>query len=92
MSDNILGKIDNKLEKISEDITDIKVTQARHDENLQDHMKRSDTLESLFKELYDDVEPLKADINKAKGAIKVVSILGAGLTFILGIFRLLGKL
>lgn len=92
MSDEILNKISDKIDKISDDIVEIKVIQAKHDANLENHMQRSDTLESLYKELYGDVEPLKADINKIKGAAKLVGILSGITTFVLGCLKLLGRI
>lgn len=82
--EEFLHKIDQKLDKVIEDVTDIKVTQAKQgvvqikqEENLKDHMKRSDTLEDLYAHLKEkEIEPIKAQLHEVKGGYKTLKILG----------------
>jgi hypothetical protein len=46
------------LQRLSEDVGDIKVTLARNTESLEAHMKRSDLLEADQKALRSEVKPL----------------------------------
>jgi hypothetical protein len=41
--------IENKLDRVLEDIAEIKVTQARHHEVLKDHIRRTEILENAIK-------------------------------------------
>lgn len=93
MSEDILNKIYNKVEKISEDVGELKVTSAIHEETLKLHIKRSDNLETLvnhFKE--EDIKPLQKDMSQIQGAAKIVTVLIAAGSLILGIFKMIGKL
>lgn len=99
MQDSLLKKIsdqldkqDDKLEKQSEDITDIKLTQVRQEANLAEHMKRSDMLEKLYNELYKEVEEIKEPVSQLKGGVKLITILSGVIASILGILKFFGKL
>lgn len=61
---------DQKLDKIQEDVTDIKVTLARNTASLEEHMRRTALLESK-------IEPLETHADMVKGAIKLVGIIAA---------------
>ena len=52
-------------------------------------MQASNTLKSLYDNMQkNDIEPLKSDVNKAKGAIKVLGLLGTLITIIMGLIKL----
>jgi len=64
MSDDILSKIYDKVEKISEDVGSIKITQAVMEADVKHHVKRSDMLEEMYTDLkHKDIEPIKTDIH-----------------------------
>lgn len=99
MSDDALNRIDEKIEKLDSKIDIIVVTlgamkeiQARHDENLKDHMKRSDTLEARTDVLFDQLEPVKKHINMVEGGIRFIGIITAVISFVLGTLKILGKI
>lgn len=99
MSDKFFIKIDEKLDKIIEDLTDVKIVQAKqaviqekHEENLQQHMEASRTLKALYNDLKEkEIEPIKADLNKFKGALKVLGFLGSIAGIVFGIIKHLAK-
>lgn len=92
-NDDLLNKIYNKVEKISEDIGELKVTSASHEVTLQTHVKRSDTLEALYKDMQEkEIDPIKKDLNQIKGASKVIMGLGTVISLILGILKLFSKI
>lgn len=90
-NNDVLGKIYEKVEKISDDIGDLKITSVKHDENLKEHMKRADFLENLYLEIKNrDIEPLKTEVNKFKGAVKFVTLiasLGSFITLMIKLFH-----
>lgn len=92
MSDDIWNKIEAKLDKISEDVIDIKLVQVRHDENLKEHMHRSELLEERTDIIFAELEPIKAHISQTDGALKFMGILGTVTTIVLGILRFFGKI
>lgn len=101
MADDLLNKIYKKVEQISEDVSELKVTAAvqseianRHEDTLQTHVKRSDNLEALYNELKkEELEPLKADLYQLKGIYKFflfLGVLGTVVTAILGLLKYFG--
>lgn len=92
MSDELLNKIDLKVDKISDDITDIKIVQARQETVLEEHIKRSDSLENLYNHLSAEVHPLKSDVEKIKGAFQLFTVLASVIASILGFLKLFGKM
>lgn len=67
-----LNSIDDRLNKIEE-------TSARHDENLKEHMKRSDSLEKniqlLESEFDEKIEPIQKHINYIDGFFKLLGVI-----------------
>lgn len=72
-----------KLDKIVEDVNEIKVILARNTSSLELHIKRTDlaeqNLEQLRQEVSDDLKPIKEHINMVKGAMWLLGVLGAAL-------------
>lgn len=92
MSDEILVKIFEKVEKISDDVGDLKVTTVRQQVILNEHVAGVNTLKDMYTHMKEqDIEPIKADINNVKGVIKFVTIsasLGSLITLFLKFFGL----
>jgi len=88
-SDELLEKIYSKVEKISEDVGELKVSQAVMQEDVKHHVKRSDMLEDMYNEMRDqDIEPMKEDINKFKGGLKIIAYLTGLVGVVLGALKL----
>lgn len=93
MSDDILNKIYEKVEKISEDVGSVKITQAVMAEDVRHHVRRSDMLEDMYTDLKQkDIEPIKADIHQFKGIIKFISYASAIVGVVVGVLKALGKI
>lgn len=75
-------KLEEKLDKISDDLAEIKVTQAEQAKDLKYHIKRTDQIE--YKLI-----PLVVTKHKMDGAFKVIGIIASVATFILGVAKLL---
>lgn len=60
MDEEIKTQLFEKMDKISDNIVEIKITLAKQEENIAHHVKRTDLLE-------DKVDLLKEDILKSKG-------------------------
>lgn len=72
----------DKLDKITEDISEIKVVQASQAADLRYHIKRSDQNEARIEMVEDRLLPLIETKNKVDGAFKMLGITGT----ILGLF------
>lgn len=93
MADNdILLLIQQKVEKISDDVGDIKVTQARHDEVLKDHIRRTELLEESNTLFQEELKPIKIHISQIDGIFKYIGVLSGIVTFILGLLKLFKKI
>lgn len=95
----LLEKIFSRQEKIIEDVSEIKVIQARHEVNLQEHMRRSDTMEQLvqqhreefhsqLKEQTEQVKPIIAIYDASKKIAALLGILGTIATIIYTLMRI----
>lgn len=86
------NKLEEKVDKILEDITVIKVELAetkvildRNTESLQEHMRRTEILETKFES---DLEPIKKHVAHVEGAGKLL-VLGSVLVgIVLGLLEL----
>lgn len=72
-------RLEDKIDKISDDISEVKVTLARNTVSLEEHVRRTNILE-------DKVEPMRKDIDMAKGAIAFIGLL-ATIATIIALFR-----
>lgn len=72
-------RIEDKIDKISDDISEVKVTLARNTVSLEEHVKRTNILEAR-------VEPMRKDIDMVKGAIALIGLL-ATIATIAALFR-----
>lgn len=72
-------RIEDKIDKISDDISDVKVTLVRNTISLEEHVKRTNMLEAK-------VDPIEKDIYMAKGAIAFIGLLAIVAT-IIAVFR-----
>lgn len=74
--DKFLDLILERLTSIDERLNKIEETAARHDENLKEHMKRSDLLEQNIKiletELENELKPVQTHIVYVSGFFKLV--------------------
>jgi hypothetical protein len=69
----------------------MKVISAKHEVNLQEHMRRSDLLEKRTDLLFIELEPVKTHIANVDGAIKLIGGLSMILGLIFTVLKLFGK-
>ena len=68
--------IDSKLDKVVEKQSEMNETLIRQEENLKEHMRRTEILEEKF-------EPVERHVAMIDGAVKLLGILG----IVFGIYR-----
>lgn len=84
MSDNWEKRVEAKLDNVTENLSDMKVMfvkqQGLYEKQqfiLDEHTKRSDNLELLYKELKEnDIEPIKEHVIQVKGVFAFLTSLG----------------
>ncbi len=81
-----MDEIKATLREIQTDLTEVKVSQARMEQDVAYHIKRSDQADEAIKLLRDQVDPIKTHVNRVEGVFK---FLGAG-SAIAAVIKLLG--
>lgn len=84
-----LDKIEEKLDKVLEDVSEIRVVQAEQAKDLKYHIKRSDLNEHRIEMVEEKLLPLIAIKNRFDGAFKVVGILSTIVGFAIGIAKII---
>jgi len=73
--------IEKKIDKIQEDITEIKQTLVKNTASLDLHIYRTTLAEQRIEELHDEDNKMKdkldAHINQIKGAAKMIALIGS---------------
>lgn len=87
-----VDKLDSKIDSISSDIVEIKVTSARHDENLKLHMRRSDLAEEGINLLKEELKPIKKHIHSVDGIVRFIMVSSGILGAIGGILKLFKRI
>lgn len=70
-----MKEIIEKLEKIDDRLLCIDKTLVKQEENLQEHMRRTDLAEERLEKLHVEVTPIKSHVEQVKGAAKFISLL-----------------
>jgi hypothetical protein len=78
--DQRFDKLEQKLDKISEDLSQIKVVQAEQAKDLKYHIKRTTQIENKLL-------PLVVIKHKIDGALKAFGIITAVVSFSVGVFK-----
>jgi phage-related tail protein len=74
---DLLERAIHQLDKIDDKMESVDKTLVRQEENLREHMRRTELLEiqheDLKHNLNTELEPVKSHINQVKGAVKILS-------------------
>lgn len=76
-------RLEDKIDKIVDNISDINITLAKQSTILDEHVRRSTNLE-------DRVEPLEKHMHMIQGAIKVIGLVAIFAAIIEGILKITG--
>ena len=77
-----LEKIEIKLDKIVDKVTNIEVIMERNTNHLAEYMRRTELLEA-------QIEPIKAHVISTQGVIKFIGLLALVATIFTAIFKVL---
>lgn len=64
-----LGRIETKLDKITDKLSSLDITTAQQQVTLNDHIRRTEILEG-------EVIPLKKHVDMVSGALKLIALAG----------------
>jgi BRCT domain type II-containing protein len=76
------------LDKISDDVSELKVTSAKQEENLKEHIRRTEIAEENLELIRGEIQPLKEHVIVINGVLKIVGAVSVIVGSIAGIFRM----
>lgn len=82
------NKFEEKLEKMHDDIVEIKVILSANTATVEHHVKRSDIAEENINMIRKEMEPIKVHVNKVEGGLAMayfVSKIIAGIATVVGV-------
>ena len=72
----LLSHVINQLDKLDEKLDSVDKTLVKQEENLREHMRRTDLLEKQHNDLHDNIhdelEPIKSHVQQVKGITKFI--------------------
>lgn len=82
-------RIFNTLDKIQEDISDLKIVSVKQEENLKEHIRRTELAEENISLLRKEVEPVKHYVAVINGTLKVIGFISVIVGTLAGIFQII---
>lgn len=79
------------LDKISDDISELKVTTAKQEENIKEHIRRTELAEENLQMLRQEIEPLKQHVIAINGVLKAIGIISVIIGSGAGFFQIVHK-
>ena len=76
------------LDKISGDVSELKVTSAKQEENLKEHIRRTEIAEENLELIRKEMQPLKEHVIVINGVLKIVGAVSVIVGSIAGIVRM----
>lgn len=71
----LLFRLNDKLDEIRDNITDLKIVTSKQEENLKDHMKRTQLLEEQVDVFKKDIFPVLQSLSAVKTLGKIASFI-----------------
>jgi len=78
----IMERFESKLDKVQEDMTEVKITMAQNTSDIAHHIKRSDMTDEQVKLLQDRVVRVETSDNRINWTIRVIIGIAAVATFL----------
>ena len=83
----MLLKIDTKIDEIKEKLSDHEIILAKQEANIQEHMRRTEVSEKRLEKFEEEVKPILEGISVFKTVAKIASVVSAIVYSISRIFR-----
>ena len=80
------------LDKISEDISDLKVTSAKQEENIKEHIRRTELAEENLTLLRQEIEPLKQHVVAINSVLKIIGLISIVIGSAAGFFEIVSAI
>lgn len=76
------------LDKIGEDISELKITAAKQEENLKEHIRRTDIAEENLELIRKEIQPLKEHVIVINGVLKIIGAISIIIGSAAGMIRI----
>ena len=77
-------KIDEKLDKVSEEIAEIKVVETKQAADLEHHIFRTNLAEQRIEMLHSQIQPLSKFHTQVNTVFKIIGVVGTVLGLVIG--------
>lgn len=84
-----MSEIGEKLDRVIEAIHRIDVTLARQEENLREHMRRTEIAEKSIETLRAEVKPVQQHVLRVEGIIKALTVSGVVVGIVTGLIKVM---
>lgn len=88
--EDMLEKLESKLDRIDSRLNAMDVTLAKQAGSLDEHIRRTEALESWVESIQEELEPIKSHVSAWAGAGKLVVVLGVLAGIVFGAWKLFG--
>jgi len=85
-------KISQSLDRIESDVTELKIISAKQEENLKEHIRRTEIAEENISLIREEVRPLKEHVIVVNGVLKVLGVISVIVTSIAGFLGIFDKI
>jgi hypothetical protein len=85
-------KILKSLDRIESDIVELKITSAKQEENLKEHIRRTEIAEENITLIREEIRPLKDHVIVVNGVLKVLGVVSIIITSVAGFLGIFDKI
>ncbi len=83
------NRIEDKIDKIADRLESITITAAKQEENLKEHMRRTEIAENNINLIVKKLTPIESHVEKVKGAIILLSTIGSIVVIVAAFYEIL---
>ena len=77
-----------KLDRIVDDLTEIKITSAKQEVNLAEHMRRTELAETNLDQIRQDLKPVQKHVTMVHGVLKFLGVVSMVLGIVYTTYQL----
>ena len=79
------------LDKISDDISELKITAAKQEENIKEHIRRTELAEENLEIIRKEIQPLKEHVIAINGVLRIIGVISIIIGSAAGFFEIASR-
>jgi hypothetical protein len=87
-----IDRIYESLDKIDSELTELRIISAKQEENIKEHIRRTELAEENLTILRQEIEPLKQHVIVINGILRVIGVVSVIIGSAAGIFEIISKI